>query len=97
MAIAFLLIIVLQYVENQMQSRELSVFFSNDGPFIKQLDCNFIIREEKKKCCKILLLLVSLILKLFHYSNLINVKMPQIQPPLFRLYSLGTGRIYGIQ
>lgn len=75
-AIAFLLIIVLQYVENKMQRGELSMSFSNHGPFIKQLDCNFIIREKKKKRCKILLLLVSLILKLFHFSNLINVKMP---------------------
>lgn len=59
-----------------MQRGKLSMSFSNRGPFIKQLDCNFIIREKKMKCCKILLLLVSLILKLFHFSNLINVQMP---------------------
>lgn len=76
MAVVFLLIIVLQYGEDKTQRGKLSVSFSNHGPFIKQLNCNFIIREEKTKCCKIPLLLVSLILKLFHFSNLINVKMP---------------------
>lgn len=75
-AVVFLLIIVLQYGEDKTQRGKLSVSFSNHGPFIKQLNCNFIIREEKTKCCKIPLLLVSLILKLFHFSNLINVKMP---------------------
>lgn len=54
MAVTFLLIIVLQYVENKMQRGELqrgklSMSFSNRGPFIKQLDCNFIIREKKNE------------------------------------------------
>lgn len=52
-AIVFLIIIVLQYVENKMergkmQRGKLSVYFSNHGPFIKQLDRNFIIKRGKK-------------------------------------------------
>lgn len=48
-----LLIIVLQYVENKMQIREmrrgeLTMSFSNHGPLIKQLDCHCIITENKK-------------------------------------------------
>lgn len=49
MAIEFLLIIVLQYIENKMERGKLSVSFSNHGLFIKQLDCNFFIREIKKR------------------------------------------------
>lgn len=52
MAVVFLLIIVLQYGEDKMQRRKLSMSFSNHGPFIKQLNCNFIIREEKKNAVK---------------------------------------------
>lgn len=49
MATAFLLIIVLQYVENKMEKGKLSMSFSNHGLFIKQLGCNFLIRVGKKK------------------------------------------------
>lgn len=49
MATAFLLIIVLQYVENKMEKGKLSMSFSNHSLFIKQLGCNFLIRVGKKK------------------------------------------------
>lgn len=48
-AVVFFLIIVLQYGEDKMERGKLSMSFSNHAPFIKQLNCNFIIREEKKK------------------------------------------------
>lgn len=49
MAVVFLLIIVLQYGDDKMERGKLSMSFSNHGPFIKQLNCNFIIREGGKK------------------------------------------------
>lgn len=49
MAVIFLLIIVLQYGEDKMERGKLSMSFSNHGPFIKQLNRNFIIRERKKE------------------------------------------------
>lgn len=48
-AAVFLLIIVLQYGEDKMEIGKLSMSFSNHGPFIKQLNRNFIIREGKKE------------------------------------------------
>lgn len=52
MVVVFLLIIVLQYGEDKMERGKLSMSFSNHGPFIKQLNHNFIIREGKKNAIK---------------------------------------------
>lgn len=85
-AIAFLLIIVLQYVENKMQIREmqrgeLSMSFSNHGPLIKQLDCNCIITENKTNAVKYCYCLYPWSLKLSHFSNSLMSKCHEYSHP----------------